>query len=926
MSTRMKQIPFAVIQSLSFGVALMGLAASSGMSAMAQTATETPPAQKLEKIEVTGSNIKRIEGESALPVTVIKRADIERTGVTTAAQLLDRLQANSGATVNLSQGVGDAGKPGYTGASLRGLGPNNTLVLLNGRRIANYAFDGAAVDVNSIPLAAIERVEILRDGASAIYGTDAIGGVINFILRNDFRGVEGSVYVTKTDRGGGDTTKYSLTGGYGDLNTQRFNVLVSLDKEENDPIKASSRPFAATAIRPDLGVQQTSGNSIPANIRTLGGANPLAATGCAPNLGSYYLNRGGDRSDVQCRYDFTSVLDIYPPVDRQSAVVRATFQAMNELAVFGEYVYVKNKSTFASSETPVNDFLGNGPFLYPAGGRYYPAPFRLPDGTLVTPTGDLSIAWRAKDAGRRTDEAISTATRYVLGVKGTIAAWDYEAGYNKSESKVADTYIDGWLSEARLRREIATGAINVFSITGQDAAGLAALQRAKILEDVRRSKGTVESFDAKASSELTRWAAGPLNLAFGVETRKEKFDDNPLPVLSGGDVQGGGGNLPVTRADRRVSAVFGELSIPIIKDLEVQLAIRSDRYSDFGSSTNPKISIRWNPTKDLLLRSSYNTGFRAPSLPDLFQPRYFSNTAAPHNDPIRCPTGAGIGAYVDEGLECDAQFQNQLGGVNTLKPEKSRQASFGFVFEPGKDLSLSSDFFWIERKNSLQSLSDTTVFDYYAAIDPINAQGRFVRNVRAANGSCVGDDPANPTPANVVCSINYVVQVQENVGTYTLRGLDLSAAYSLGMGGWGKTKISLDGTYISKYSYQFAKGGPVTNNAGLFTADNGAVARWRHVLAFNWNMGPWGATLNQNFVLGYKDAGGARRVGSTETYDAQATWSGIKGLQLVLGVRNIMDRDPAQSAQGQTFQVGYDPRYGDPFGRLFYGKIAYSFK
>lgn len=164
----MKKIPFAVIQSLGFGVALLGLAAGTGMHAVAQT-PPAAPTQKLEKIEITGSNIKRIEGESALPVTVDKREDIERTGVTTAAQLLDRLQANSGATVNLSQGVGDAGKPGYTGASLRGLGPNNTLVLLNGRRIANYAFDGASVDVNSIPLAAIARVEILRDGASAIY-------------------------------------------------------------------------------------------------------------------------------------------------------------------------------------------------------------------------------------------------------------------------------------------------------------------------------------------------------------------------------------------------------------------------------------------------------------------------------------------------------------------------------------------------------------------------------------------------------------------------------------------------------------------------------------------------------------------------------------------------------------------------------------
>jgi iron complex outermembrane receptor protein len=913
MNMKIKKLSIAIAHTLSAGVAL-GLVMG---SAQAQ--------QKVEKIEVTGSNIKRIEGESALPVTVIKKEDIERTGVTTTAQLLDRLQVNSGAVYNVSQGVGDSAKPGFAGASLRGLGPNNTLILLNGRRIANYAFDGAAVDVNSIPLAAVERVEILKDGASAVYGTDAIGGVINFIMKTDFRGIEGSYYKTNVDRGGGETDKYTITAGFGDLSKQRFNVLVTFDHEENDPIKAKSRPFAATAVRPDLGIAQTSGNVLPAAIRFdanggQGNLNPLAASGCAPEIGSLYL--GG----VQCRYDFTSRLEIFPPVERKSAVAKVTFQATENMQLFGEYIYVENKARYASSETPVNDFVGNGAFIYPAGGRYYPAPFLRPDGTLYTPSGDLGIAWRSQDGGLRTNQSVSEATRFVVGAKGTFGAWDYEAGYNKSESKVVDTYVDGWFRESLLNAAIRTGNINVFSVTGQDAAGAALLQGAKILEDVRRSKGEVESFDGRVSRELMSMEGGPAAFAIGLESRKEKFNDNPLPVLSSGDVLGGGGNLPPTAADRRVTAVFGELNLPFAKGLEAIIALRSDRYSDFGSSTNPKVSLRWQPSKELLVRSSFNTGFRAPSLPDLFQPRFFSNTAGVHDDPIRCPGGNALGAFVDDGLECGAQFQNQLGGVSSLQPEKSRQASLGFLFEPGQNFTFGADMFWIRRTNSLQALSDTTVFDYYGVLDPLNGGGFFVRNVRNASGGCVGDNPTNPTPANVPCSINYAVQVQQNVGTYTLTGVDLTGAFSFGMGALGKGRLSLDGTYISRYEYQFAKDGPFTSNVGKFTADNGAVARWRHTLAFNWNKGPWGATFTQNFVQGYRDQGNARDVGNVETYDMQGTWSGIKNLQLVFGVRNVFDRDPPASAQDQTFQIGYDPRYGDPYGRVYYGKINFSWK
>ncbi len=914
MSIKKKQLSLAVVRTLVAG-ATVGIAAS----ATAQT-PQTP--QKVDKIEVTGSNIKRIEGESALPITIYKREDIERTGATNAADLLDKLQLNSGATVNISNGVGDGLTPGFAGASLRGLGPNNTLVLLNGRRLANYAFQGAAVDVNSIPLAAIERVEILKDGASAVYGTDAIGGVINFILRKDYQGVEGSYYKTKTDRGGGDNEKYTLTAGYGDLNKERFNVLLSLDKEKSDGVAAKQRDFAKTGLRPDLDQVKTSGNAYPANIRAgTGRGNPTAATGCLPAKGSYFIL---EQSDRNCRYDYTAALDIYPPIERQGAVARATFQIDADTQAFGEYTYSKNKATYLSSETPINDFsaAGDRPIIFPATSKWYPAPYRRPDGTLATPTGDLSIAWRGKDAGPRTDEATSEQSRFIVGLKGGLGSWEYDTAFNHAESKVSDKYTDGYLSEARTRAAILSGAVNVFTTNGQDAAGQAALNAAKILGEVRSSKGTVDSFDIKASTELMKLPAGALSMAVGAEARKEKFNDRPSPILSSGDVLGGGGNYPGANADRKVSALFAEFVAPLTKEIEATFAVRTDHYSDFGSTTNPKVAIRWSPDKTVLLRGSYNTGFRAPSLPDLYVSRYNSNTADAHSDPLRCFLPANN--FVQD-TECDAQTINQVGGNRNLKPEKSRQGTLGFVFEPKSGLSLGIDYFWIERKNSIGILGDNTLYDNYAKYSTT----KFVRFSRAANGACTNDQPGAPTPANVPCAISTVLQFTENLGIYRQSGLDVSAS-SIHNTSFGKLKFSIDGTYINEYEYQNEASGPFINNAGNFTSDNGAISRWRHVLTANWSSGAWSASVSQNFVLGYrddtKDASKPRRVGNVDTYDLQGIWTGVKGLTVVLGLKNVFDRDPPASRQGQSFQVGYDPRYGDALGRTLYGKIAYAFK
>ena len=920
MNQRMTKLSFAVLQALAAGLS----AAIASAPAIAQQV-----AQSKERIEVTGSNIKRIEGETALPVTVISRDEIARSGVTNAAELLDRISASTSAGYALAVGVGDSGTPGLSAANLRGLGSTNTLILLNGRRLSNYAFNaagGGTANLNQIPLAAVERVEVLKDGASAIYGTDAIGGVINFILRRDFTGAEVSAYGTHTEGGGGNTRKYSATLGWGDLSKNRFNFLASFDYQKDTALPAKLRPFGSTAIRPDMEFARTSGNAFPANFSFDGVRyNLTAPRGCLPEQGSFQVNSGTGLPDPRrrdCRYDFTSVLDIFPPFERKAFFGRGAFQINNDHQAFIEYHVSKNETTFASSETPINDFIGNGPFLYPAGGPYYPRPFVDARGNTIQPTGDLAIAWRGKQTGRRTDLAKSTEDRLVAGLQGTVLGWDYNTAFYETRSKATDDYIDGWMRESVLNRNIRGGLIDVFSGNPQNAAGQALLDQAKILEQVRKSDAKVTGFDGRITKDLMEMGAGPLALAIGFDHRKEQIDDRPAPVLASGDVLGGGGNQPAWATSRKVTALFAELNVPITKSLEAQLAVRTDDYSDFGRSTNPKVALRWTPTKQLLVRSSYSTGFRAPTLADLHLPRFFSNTADTHNDPIRCPGGNAIGGFVDEGLECDAQFQNQLGGNSNLTPEKSKQWTLGVIFEPTPTSSVGFDFWSIHRRNSLGSLGDTRLFEELGAQDPLTAFGRFVRQVRLpGNQGCVGDLPGQPTPTNVPCAIRYAVMVQENLGKFTVTGVDLSASAR-----FGPISLRAEGTYIARYRYQWTINGPYVDNVGHFTGENGAIPRWRHNVQASWRTGPFGVTLIQNYTLGYVDNSGNRRVATYETYDLQGSWDAWRGLGVTLGVKNLFDRDPPASDQGQTFQVGYDPRLADPHGRTFYAGLKYSFK
>ena len=851
------------------------------------------------KVEVTGSRIKRVDTETALPVQVITRADIESSGWTTASELLAEVSANFNSIPNqASIGTG----LGHAYADLRGLNPTSTLILLNGRRVANHSFYGHAVDLNSIPIAALERVEILKDGASSIYGSDAIAGVINFITRKDFRGIEATAQGSLVEHGGADHRQATLTLGWGDLAADRFNAFATLDWQKDSGIAARDRPFARTVFLPDEGVDRLSNSTFPANIYAPRGAtlSPAAAAGCAPPVS---IPRAPGQGRAPCGYDYASAIDIVPPTEQVSALGRATYQLAPEHQLFGEYLYTYTDLLLHIAASPATRgaTIDGQSIYYPAGGPYYPTAFAAANGL----SGDLPVAFRTAALGPRADDIRSTSQRLVVGAQGEFGRWSYDAAFNHSENTATDSYRSGYVSVSALVDAMATGLVNPFGPSGQD--GIDLLRATQITGEIRRAKGTMDQVDLRTSAEIFELPAGPLALAFGVESRHEHLTDQPASVLSSGDILGGGSQIDPADSRRRVDAAFVEFNVPILRGLELQASARYDRYSDFGSTTNPKLALRWQPMKTLLLRASWGTGFHAPDLDDLYRPQAgFVVDGSQFADPIRCPV-------TKSDADCALAYTVFFGGNPKLKPERSTQSTAGVVWEPVAGNSIALDYWRIAKTDAVDTVNDDAVFAHYDAY----AASNVIRG------------PVDPAYPNLPGPITGLIEWSQNVGNYRTWGIDVDAVVKGTLPNAGRLTARLNATWIGEWS-QHLNALAAESLAGAYSI-YGPVPRWRHHASLTWDYGSWSTTVGQTFQAGYTDQnpaadGNSRRVGSYEVWDLQATYRGFRNLSLAGGVRNLFDRAPPFTNQGNSFQVGYDPSYADPRGRAYYARLTYAFK
>lgn len=891
-----------------------------GLSATALAQQAQAP-QQLERVEITGTVIKRVDAETALPVTIIRAEELRRTGITTAEEAVKAVAAIQQLTGS-SQAIG-ASTGGRSSASLRGVGGNRTLVLLNGRRVVNHAFDSGAVDLNAIPLAAIDRIEVLRDGASSLYGTDAIGGVINFILRRDYRGAGITAEYQDPQQGGAERKRLSLSGGFGDLNTQGFNLMATIDYQDIGGLTSQDRAFASTGIIPSRGVVRTSPTTFPGNVsQNQGGTPPVIFTGNPSRPLCQPPTSVPSTTGPTCLEDFVRNIDILPEQELTTAVLRGAMKFGEHVASL-EYLRAENNQVNRVAPTPL------GAVTMQPTNPFFPGNGITPAIPGLDPTLPISVSWRTNLAGKRTTDVTSVNERIVLDLTGVVAEWDYKAGVSNGKNKVEQDFTDGYVRGSVVNNAVVNGVINPFG--PQTAAGATALQNAKVIGRVLEGKGDVTAVDGRVSRELFSLAAGPVAGAFGLEYREEEFTYTVLPLAR--DAVGSGLELASSITGKRdVTALFTEFNVPLLRDLEAQLALRYDRYSDFGNTVNPKIALRYQPARGLLFRGSFNTGFRAPTLYDIYQPSAITNTAIAYNDPLLCPGGvANTAAGGDPTRDCNIQFLRRLGGpvafgkaVDAVDPEKSRTFTLGMAFEPTPQTTVSVDLWKIDIKDSITTLGEAAIFG-----DPVKYAGRFVR--------CNQIDPTiaatlrGCTQRVTSSAIAYIDQPTENVGELKTRGVDFSVSYRTGATPYGGFTFGFDGTYVDQYRYQRERGGPFVNNAGAY-ADlfNAPIFRWRHTGSINWAAGNWSAALINKYSSGYVDQNAVaaqfrHKVRPYSVWDVTATYRGIRNLSLTAGILNALDKDPPFTNQGTTFQVGYDPRFTDPRGRTYLVRGIYEF-
>jgi iron complex outermembrane recepter protein len=940
--------------------------------ALAQVAPVTADAgkpQKLEKVEVTGSSIKRVQDEGSLPIQVITREEIERRGIVSAEQLIASLDSNGNGLDNLASNAdvvaGQArGNNGSSAANLRGQGAAATLILLNGRRIAAHGLNGGVVDLNSIPFAAVERVEVLKDGASAIYGTDAIGGVINFILRKNFKGLTLQAFTDTTEHKGGNIFRLSAVGGVGDLDKDGYNVMISLARSQNQELKGNQRSFVNT-FQPDRGLSVDTRGAPFATAFAIGSVRTILSSRTTPtsaitnNLGPIQPGttvrmNGINALDLPgqpgctaidgmsaydeilwatpaakwgCAWDTGRAAAIQQPVTSSNLVSRANFKFGDHLA-YAEVTasQVESRKSFSNQQISSSTSSTNPYFnlVYPSTAPGYNYVFNsivaLFPSIEENRGQGIAYRWRCIDCGRREIETDTETARLLIGAEGPIGTWDYRVGLSQAYSDSRSTLGGGYFFNDLLRPALLSGEINPFLRPGetQTARALALLEGASARgTKLYGGKFTLSQVDASVSGPVFKMPAGDMMAAVGTDIRTEKYkfqgDERDLAT------QRAIFNAPFDNINalggvkRDIVAVYAEVLIPILKSLDVTVAGRSDRYTGFGRSNNPKVSFRFSPIEQFLLRGSYNTGFRVPTFNQLFN----GITESPYSgkdlvDPAKCPT-----LIVSATPGCESITPNTLfGGKRDLGPEKTKQGTFGVVLSPLKNLLANIDWWRIQRTGTIQTLSLTDLVQN-SALFPAN----FIRD---SSGTLVAID-----------------ERWVNAGETITSGVDLGARYD-GKLGDGRYTASIDGTYLLTKKSRLLVNAPFgASEIGTFTRSGDLGLRWKHTAAFTYRQGDWSTTLTQSYRSGYKDAvlpgveNGSvvpsqynPKVKNYTLYNLSATYSGVKNMKFTGGIKNLFDKDPPFSAAYDSDTgagSSWEPRVADPRLRSYTLLVSYDF-
>jgi iron complex outermembrane recepter protein len=966
-------------------------AALAAMPAAAQTAEEsqadvtgTSDESEPREILVTGSRIKRDPNDSSLPLQVIGTEELAREGISNPEQLIMYLSSNGTAGDNLASNadVVDGAQRGNNGASfanLRGQGSSGTLVLLNNRRVAAHGLNGGAVDVNQIPFAALERVEVLKDGASAIYGTDAIGGVINFITRTDYQGLGLNGFVDITSRGDSPRYRASAIAGYGDLAEQGFNIMGSVSYSSNKALRGDQRDFVNT-FQPDRGVSvDTRGTPFATFIPLAGtayqnatapflpGSTTLRATG---GINLLDLPGGGGCNQIDGMQAYDPVLWAFPQAEfacawdtGRAAVLQ---QPIDTWTWFGRGVVAlgehrlsvevtgsdaSSAKRFSNLQLTPNTTTQNYAYRRIAGvnaATFDNLAARLTNffptfGPLLAANPALSYRWRCIECGPREITTETRTMRYALGLEGPIAGgWDYQIGVSRSDSESESTLGSGYYFRGTLANGAndpnapiapgATGAgiigvlnsgvLNPFLFPGQSQS-----PQALAMLDAVSAEGTilyggryrVTQIDASVSGGLFDLPGGTIQAAVGVDYRRETYRFNgdvreaaARPVIIAAPFDDGNALLGV---NREIKAAFAEVLFPVFDTLEITAAVRIDDYGDFGTTTNPKISAKFRPVDWLMLRGSYNTGFRVPSFNQIFNGRSEAlYTGRGFADPETCATPLAPNPAVT-GCAVVANVDIITGGQLDLAPETSKQASVGVVIEPSRAFSLAVDWWMINREGTIQILTIDQLLENYDVLGD-----RFIRGAGGA--------------------LDAIDRSWVNSGSTRTQGIDVAARGRFDLIG-GELTIGMDGSYLLRKKEKVVPSAPYDDLIGAFSFAGDLGLRWKHNAFVSWSNDAWNISLSQLFRSGYTNqqlpgvANGTInppndviKVDEYITYNFSVGFRGIEGYTINLGIKNLFDTDP-------PFAVTYDSNLGsgsswesrvaDPRGRAFTVSIDTKF-
>lgn len=868
-----------------------------------------------QRVEVTGSAIKRLQSQTALPVQIINREEIDATGTTTAAELMAKLVGNIGALtdgVSLNTG-GD--QRGFNSVNLRGLGSSSTLVLLNGRRLSNFASPGddAGVDLNNIPAAAIQKVEILLDGASALYGADAIAGVVNFITKKDVQGAEINAHVGQTFEGGAEKRTLTLSGGIGDLAQDRYNIFAVLDTQRNGSLFAANRDFIDDLKVPERLGHLLSGLSSPANIRLTAkqlehlrkqgfAINGKAISNRVINFSAPHCNApaninlpNGTAGPDACTYNYMNDTALIPQSEKLNFFSRAVFQTAADQQVYAEVNLGKARTHYVTSPTRVTASIDY---------KLVPQLANTGLNTVKDPVpGQLSLRMRLSEAGNRTNEVISEGQRVLLGTSGKLAGWEYDTAISHSANTARDFDKHGYVLLDKLLAGISSGTINAFGPSSAD--GKALYDSIQVNDESRYARSTMRSFDFKASRALMLMDGGDLNLAAGAELRRETAVFRPSALLLSNNIN----NDPApedgknTRDARNIQGLFAELHAPFAKNWEAQFAIRHDHYQNVGGATSPKLSLLYQAAPDLLFRASAGSGFRAPSMSDLYRPTIVSSTATLPDPEICAKNGNDL-------TTCADNWTSRRYSNANLQAERSQQFTLGAIAELGSHWTVNLDYWQIQRNKVISEIGDDVI------LNNLVKYGDLVK--RGSDGR-----------------ITSIELRKENRGTQKSRGLDLNVDLHQIRTSYGNWHAHLQGTYMLQSKLQVNQGNAYISNLGKFVTE-GAVPKWRHQLLLDWQQGAWAAQLSNSYSSAYEDQNSAinitdgkrvsnNRVKAYSLWDMSAAYQLTPSLKLRVGIQNLLDTPPPYSNQAFFFISGYDPSYTDPRGRSAYLRAQYRF-